>query len=301
MKGDRPRRKHDSPLALGAHQPIEAGSGGPLDELLEFPIREQQKREQQAHQQRLGEVKRLIRKLRQCCRKENFHWPVPEDLKRLDDLVLKLAGKIRKRPALVRWKNYKAVDNHWHLKLWQIIEELVDRAARLTPPRPLERYNLLLSVEKLSDVTKAFFERYAEVVRGKDPSSIDWQQFEELFKRTREKSVSLNLPLAPRLGELVGGKPKLIAYTVFLELYCADQQWRKQHWLGALALMRWIAFDLHHSAILQKLSRFVVPAHFGRAILEAPTHFERQIVEMMKERHRAKDRKRKRPKKLAQN
>lgn len=299
MKGDRPRRKHDSPLALGAHHPIEAGSGNPLDELLLFPIREQQKRERQAHQQRLGEVKRLIRKLRQCCRKGNFHWPVREDLKRLDDLVLKLAGKIRKRRALLSWKSYKTVDAHWHLKLWQTVEELVERAARHAPPRPVEKYDMS-SNESLAEVIKKFFDHYKEVLHGQDPSSVAWEQFDDLFKRVTRNNLSRNVPLTSRLGEL-GGKPKLIAYTVFLEFYCADQQWAKQHSVGASALTLWIAYDLQHSGMLQKLSRFVVPSHFGNAILEAPTHFERQIVEMMKERDRAKDRERKRQKKLAQN
>jgi hypothetical protein len=260
-----------------------------------FPLREQEKREWQAHQQRLDDVKRLIRQLRQCCRTGNFRWPVRDDLKRLDDLVLKLARRIRKRTALPIWKNYKAVDDHWSLRLWQTIEDLVVRAAGNAPPRPLEKYDRLFSNSSLTEMTKKFFDAYRAVRHGKDPSSIAWEEFDELFRRVRPNKVSRSLPLISRLGDL-GGKPRLIAYTFFLEFYLDESRWMKNHWTGASNLSNWVR-GLQHDGMLRKLSRFLIPSYVGNVVIEDTAQFPSLLAEAKKDIHRARERARKARKK----
>ena len=297
MKGDRRRRKHDTRPASAGKPSIVASQGNPaLDELVLFRSRQQQMLQLQTHQQRLDEVKRLIRQLRRYCREVSFQWPVRQDLNRLDDLVSELAGEIRKRPSLPLWKNYKAVDDHWHLKLWQTIEDLVERAARNTPPRPLEKYNLMLRNDSLAELTKKFFEHYAVVMRGGDPSSVAWEQFDDLFKRVIRNNVSRSIPLTSRLGE-VGGKPELIAYTVFLELYCEDLSWIRRHWADVFNLSIWVSSTLQHDGLLEKLSRFLVPSYVGDVMIKNTAQLPEFFAEKKNEARRAKDLERKRRKK----
>jgi hypothetical protein len=213
----------------------------------------------------------------------------------MHDLVLKLARKIRKRTALPIWKNYKAVDDHWHLKLWQTIEHLVERAAGNTPPRPVEKYDRLLSNSSFTEMTKKFFDAYRKVIHGGDPSSIAWEEFDNLFRRVRPNGVSLSLPLTSRLRDL-GGKPKLIAYIVFLEFYLDESRWIKNHWTGAFTLSTWVS-DLHHPGMLRKLSRFLVPSYVGNTMIERTAQFPSWLAEKKKESDRARERDRKRRKK----
>src|SRR5207253_9236810 len=98
--------------------------------------------------------------------------------------------KIRKRAPLPRWKCYKAVDDHWHLRLWQTLSNIVQRAVSNTPRRPLEDYDQRLISAPLREATKEFFRLYSEVVKGRDPSSIGWEEFDELFKSVRRGNVS---------------------------------------------------------------------------------------------------------------
>jgi hypothetical protein len=298
MKGHRGRRNPDTRLAPVAHPPpVKASPGNPaLEELVLFPSRQYQKRQLQAHQQRLDEVKRLIRQLRRCCRNVGFQWPVQQDLDRLDDLVSELAGKIRKRLGLPLWRNYKAVDDHWHLKLWKTIEELVERAVRNTPPRPVEKYNRMLSNDSLAELTKKFFGHYAEVIHGGDPSSVAWEQFDDLFKQVTRSDVSRSVPLTSRLGE-VGGAPELIAYTVFLEFYCDDSRWIKSHWAGVFNLSGWVSCYLQHASMLKKLSRFLVPSYVGEVMIENTAQLPEFFAEKKKAARRARDLERKRRKK----
>src|SRR6202049_2415175 len=289
MKGQRRRRKHDTPLARGEGRPIKAVPSNPaFDELVHFPRRERGERQTRAHQQRLGEGKCLIRQLRHCCRKVGFQWPVPDDLDRLDDFVLALAGKIRKRVGLSLWRNYKAVDDHWHLKLWQTIEELVERVARNAPPRPLEKYNPLLSEDRLAELTRKFFGHYAEVIHGRDPASFGWEQFDDLFKKVTRNNVSQSIPLASRLGK-VGGTPELIAYTVFLELRCDDLLWMKSHWAGVFNLSVWVNCHLQHAGMLKKMSRFLIPSYVGDVMIGNAEQLPEFFAEKKNEARRAKD------------
>jgi len=295
MKRDRHQEKRDKQLTPVAHDAIKASPVSPLDAIVEFPIREREKREWQAHQQRLDEVKRLIRKLGRCCREPNFNWPNPEDLKRLDELVLKLARKVRKRTAVPMWKNYKAVDDHWHLKLLRAIEDLVERAAENAPARPLEKYDWLLSRSSLTEMTKQFLGAYREVRHGRDPSSIAWEEFDELFRRVRPARISRSLPRTSRLGDL-GGKPKLIAYTVFLEFYFDESCWIKNHGTGASNLSNWVR-GLQHEGMLRKLSRFLIPSYVGETLIEDTAQFPFLLAEAKKDIHRARERARKARKK----
>jgi hypothetical protein len=297
MKGRRRRRKRDMRLASGASPPIEARPGNPaLDELVLLRDRQDQIRQLQHHRQRLDEVKRLIRQLRGCCRQVSFRWPILEDLHRLHDLVLELVHEIRKRPGLPLWRNYKAVDDHWHLKLWQTIEQLVERAVRNTPPRLAEEYNRMLSDDNLAKLTKKFFGHYAEVIHGVDPSSIAWEQFDDLFKRVMPNNTSRSVPLASKLGE-VGGQPELIAYTVFLEFYCDDSRWVKKHWTGVFDLSIWVNCHLQHEGMLKKFSRFLVPSYVGDVMIKNTARLPELFAAKKKEARRARDVERKRRKK----
>jgi hypothetical protein len=166
MKGDRPRGKHDTLLARGGDQPAKLS---PLDEIVEFPFRQREKQEAKAYQKRLGEIRNIVRRLKRCCRPGEFRWPDKNDLERLDDLVLSLFFRVRKRRPLHRWKCYESVDDHWHLRLWQTLSDLVDHAAGNAPWRPLEDYDQRLTRKGVAEEAKEFFQYYDKIVRGGDP------------------------------------------------------------------------------------------------------------------------------------
>ena len=272
---------------------------GPLDEIALFPVRQHEERLRQReatdaelHKQRLAEIKRILKKLGGCCRPRDFRWPIKADLERLDFAVLELLRQVRKRPPLPLWKSYKAVDDHWHLGLLQTLRELVDRAARHAPPRPLEEYDERLGKAALSDQSAKLFQYFSEVARGRDPSSVRWEQFDELFKKVRRRAVSATVPLTSRLGEC-GGKPKLIAYTVFLELFCLDLQWVRKHWKGAQVLTRWVITSLQHPQMVRILHRFLIPTEIGILFVQDAEQLPELLAKKKKEAKRARDSERK--------
>src|SRR5262249_26467407 len=155
---------------------------------------------------------------------------------------------IRKRPLLPLWKCYKAVDHHWHFRLWKTLSDLVDRAAKNAPQRPLEKYDPELTSGLPSDVTKKFFQHYNDVLKGRDPSDIKWEQFDELLSSITGKSISRRIPLT---------KPTL--HLELLKLFSADQQWARKHWRSAQRLTVWVATKLQHPELMTKLRRFLIP------------------------------------------
>src|SRR6266404_4140897 len=177
-----------------------AVSRSPLDDIVEFPFRQREEQELKVHRRRVAEVRNVLRRLRRCCRQEKFQWPNKDDLERLDDLVLDLFLRIRKRRPLHRWKCYKSVDDHWHLRLWQTLSDLVDRAASNAPRRPLEDYDQTLTRKGLVEEAKEFFRHYDKIVHGQDPSTIGWEQFDKLFKSVLRENISSTVPLTSRLG-----------------------------------------------------------------------------------------------------
>jgi hypothetical protein len=257
--------------------------------------RHREEQEAKARQKRLAEIRNILRRLGRCCRQQEFRWPDENDLERLGDLVLFLSFRIRKRRPLPRWKHYKAVDDHWHLRLWQTLSDLVDRAASNAPRRPLEDYDPSLTRKGLAVKAKEFFRYYDEIVRGRDPSNVSWEQFDELFKSVLRKNISSTVPLTSRLGEC-GGKPKLVAYTVFLELFCADLQWIRKYWKGAWDFLLWIAHSLQEPQMLRKLTRFLVASDIGSLIIENTEQLPKRFAEEKKRAERARDSARKRRK-----
>ena len=282
MKRDRPGGKQTGPLpARGADQPVKVS---PLDEIVEFPFRLREEQEAKTHQKRLREIKSILRKLGGCCQQHKFQWPDKTDLERLDLLVSELVRWIRKRPQLPRWKWYKAVDDHWHLRLWQTIENLVERAARNTPPRPLEKYNRKLSDDSLVEMTKKFLDRYAEVIRGRNAASVAWEEFDELFAKVTGKCISRRIPLT---------SAKDVTYRLFLELFCADRQWTTKQWKGACDLTFWVARKLQYPQMLRKLTRFLISPDIGDRIIENTEQLPNRFAEETKKAKRARDRDRK--------
>jgi hypothetical protein len=269
---------------------------GPLDEIVLFPIRQREGHDLKIHQRRLAEIRSIRQRLKACCGQTQFRWPNKGDLEHLDFLVLELFRRIRKGLPAPRWKCYKAVDDHWHLGLWKTLSDLVDRAASNTPPRPLEEYDRRLTRTPLSEVTKKFFHYYDEVVKGRDPSQIEWEQFDDLFRSLRGQRVSSTVPLTSRLGEC-GGKPRLVAYTVFLELFCSDLQWARKHWKGAKILTLWVVINLQHPQMVRKLIRFLIPSDIGSLFIEDTDDLPKRFAEEKKKARQARDRDRKRRKK----
>jgi hypothetical protein len=274
----------------------------PLEEIVLFPsrnreeqLRHQEVRNAQMHKQRRAQIKHILRRLGTCCRGAQFRWPEKRDLERLHILVTELPRRTRKPPTLPLWKAYKAADNYWNLGLWQTLSDLVERAARDAPPRPLEDYDKALTKKSLSEVAAKLFQCYNEVSHGRDPASIEWEQFTDLFKSVRQPSVSSSVPLRSGLGEC-GGKPTLVAYTVFLELFCSDTQWVRKHWRGAQVLTRWVIAVLQNPKMVRTLRRFLIPADIGNLLVEDTEQLPEQLAKKKKDAKRAKDRERKRRK-----
>jgi hypothetical protein len=292
MKGDRLSTNHGLAFARGDDEPVRLSG---VDYVSMRALRHREKQEAMAQQKRLGDIRNILRRLRQCCRPEKFRWPEEDDLKRLHDLVLYLFFRIRKRRPMHRWKCYKSVDDHWHLRLWQTLSDLVDRAARNAPGRPLEDYYRRLTRKNLAEETKEFFRCYDEVIHGRDPSTITWEQFDELFKSVLRENISGTVPLTCRLGDC-GGKPKLVAYTVFLELFCVDLQWIRKYWKDAWFFLLWVANSLQEPQMLRKLSRFFIPGDIGSLIIENTEQSPKRLAEEKKRAERARDSARKRRK-----
>jgi hypothetical protein len=268
---------------------------GPLDEIVQFRDRRGKEQESRIRQERVREIRAIVQRLRGCClRSKEFKWPNKSDLERLDVLVSELVKVVRKRPQIIPWKDYKAVDDHWHFRLRKTLLALVDRATKNAPHRPLEEYNQKLSIISLRKAGEAFFEDYSDVAGGRDPSSIKWTKYDALFRSVRP-NMSISLPLRSRVGE-AGGTPRLIAYVVFLELFCLDQQWVRKHWRGAWTLTNWITTALQDSSLLDKLGRFMIPAHFGNQVIDATRRLPELLAQNKKEAERARDRKRRRKK-----
>ena len=259
----------------------------PLDEIVLFPIRQREEREAKTHQKRLGEIRNILRRLGRCCRQREFRWPDENDFERLHFLVSELFRRIRKRPSLTLWKCYKAVDDHWHLRLWRTLSDVVERAVSNTPRRPLEDYDHRLTRGRLSEATKKFFRCYDEVLKGRNPSEIKWEQFDELFTDVTGKFISRRVPLT---------EARAATHLVFLELFCADQQWTRKHWQGACGLTVWIATNLQHPQMLRKLTRFLIPADIGSLVIEDVEQIRGRLLEEKKKDKRARDRARKRRK-----
>lgn len=251
--------------------------------------RHREEQEAKSHQKRLSEIKNILRRLQRCCwrRQDELLWPDENDLERLDVLVSELVRRIRRRRLLPQWKRYKAVDDHWHLRLCQTLSDLVDRAASNAPRRPLEDYDQALNSVSLGEATKTFFCYYDEVVSGhQDPSQIKWEQFDELFSSITGKYISRAVPLT---------SAKSVAYTVFLELFCADRLWVTKHWKGAWRLTLWVATSLQHPQMLRKLTRFFTPS--GRSFLiEYVEQLPKDLAQKKKRTERARDNARKRRK-----
>jgi len=267
---------------------------GPLDTIAlrasrrhEERVRQREAQKSKSHQQRLAEIRRIIKTLKGCCRQQQFRWPDENDLERLHNLVSELVSRIRKRPSLPQWKRYKAVDDYWHLGLWQTLSDLVERAATNTPRRPLEDYAQALTSASLGEATKRFFWYYGEVVSGRrDPSQIKWEQFDELFTSVTGKYISRGVPLT---------SAKSVAYTVLLELLCADLLWVIKHWMDAWRLTRWVANRLQHAQMLRKLTPFFIPSEHS-FLIEHTEQLPMRLAEEKKRANRAKDRARKRRK-----
>jgi len=257
------------------------------EERVEDRRRQREAQKSKDHEQRLAEIRSVIKTLKGCCRQQEFRWPDEGDLERLHDLVSKLVRRIRKRPAHPQWKRYKAVDDYWHLQLWQTVSDLVERAASNSPQRPLENYAQELTSASLGDATETFFSYYREVVSGRrDPSQIKWEQFDELFTNVTGKFISRRVPLTDA---------KSAAHVEFLKLFCADQQWVRKNWKGAWRLTFWIASSLQHPQMLRKLTRFLIPED-GSLLIDHTEQVPKRFAEEKKKARRAKDRDRKRRK-----
>jgi hypothetical protein len=290
MKGHRPGGKHDTPVTRSGDERAKLSG---VDEIALRALRHQkeqaakarQHREEQkarSHQKRLSEIKNILRRLQRCCwrRQDELLWPDENDLKRLDVLVSELVGRIRKRRGLPRWKRYKAVDDHWHLRLWQTLSDLVDRAASNAPRRPLEDYDQALTNGSFREATKRFFWYYGEVLSGRrDPSQIKWEEFDELFTSVTGKYISRAVPLT---------SAKSVAYTVFLELFCADQLWVTKHRKDAWRLTLWIATCLQHPQMLRKLTRFFIPSERS-FLIKYVEQLPKRLAEEKKRTERARD------------
>jgi len=198
MKGARPRGKHDTQLARSGDQLVKVSG---VDKIGMIALRYREEQEAKAQQKRLAEIRNIVRRLRQCCWPREFRWPDKNDLERLGDLVLYLFFRIRKRRPLHRWKCYKSVDDYWHLRLWQTLSNLVDRAASNTPRRPLEDYDRRLTRKGLAEKAKEFCRYYRQIVRGRDHFTVSWEQFDELFKSVLHENISSTVPLTSRPGE----------------------------------------------------------------------------------------------------
>jgi hypothetical protein len=296
MKGHRLGEKHDTPLTRGGDQRVKLSG---VDEIAlralrhrdEQQAKARQHREEQeakALQKRLREIKNIVRRLQRCCwpRQDELLWPDENDLERLHDLVSELVRRIRKRPSLPRWKRYKAVDDHWKLRLWQTLSDLVDRAASNAPRRPLENYDQRLTSPELREPTKKFFKCYSEVAKGREPSEIKWEQFDELFTSVTGKTISRRIPLT---------NAKSTAYLAFLELFCADLLRVIKHRKGAWRFTLWVATSLQHPQMLRKLTRFFLPSERSFLIEYIEELFKR-FAQERKRIERARDSARKRRK-----
>ena len=296
MKGHRPGGKRNTPVTRCVDERAKLSG---VDEIALRVLRHQkeqaakarQHREEQeakSHQKRLSEIKNILRRLQRCCwrRQDELLWPDENDLERLDVLVSELVGRIRKRRSLPRWKRYKAVDDYWHLRLWQTLSDLVDRAASNASRRPLEDYDQSLTSPGLREPTKKFFKCYSEVTKGRKPSEIKWEQFDELFTSVTGKTISRRFPLT---------NAKSTAYLAFLELFCADLLWVLKHRKGAWRLTLWVATSLQHPQMLRKLTRFFIPSERS-FLIECIEELPKRFAEEKKRTERARDSARKRRK-----
>ena len=148
-------------------------------------------------------------------------------------------------------ESYKAVDHHWGLRSWQTLSELVDRAVKNAPPRPIEKYNDMLTDKRLSEAAKKFFERYNEVQKAQIPAELRLEQLDELLSSVTGERISRSIPLT---------NAKSAAHVEFLKFVCADQQWAGKHWKSARRLTIWIASTLQHPQLMMKLRRFLIPS-----------------------------------------
>jgi len=177
-----------------------------------------------------------------------------------------------------------------------MLSDLVDRAASNAPRRPLEDYDQRLTRKALAEEAKEFFRYYDEIVHGRDPSKIVWEKIDKLSKSVLRETISSTAPLKSRLTDC-GGKPNLVAYTVFLEFFCADLQWARKHWKSADVLTSWVAANLQHPKMVRKLSRFLIPSDIGSLFIKDIDQLPKRVAEQKQNARRAKERDRKRRKK----
>ena len=180
------------------------------------------------------------------------------DFSKMDSIVRAIASNGRKRPPVLHWDCYVAVDRRnkqWNLL--KTIKNLLKRAEEIIPPRPLLAYlKLAQNRSWLGNLAKKFIEDFSGTKRQlKKPEAVDWSQYAEVFQNV------LKMPVLKARYEK-SASPEFVAYAVFLELDRDDRIWFDRYSDEVLAIADWLAPD-EESELLEIAPRLFETARLG--------------------------------------
>ncbi len=258
-----------------------SASSCPFDRLpssLKEIRRQEREAQRQARKPNLkAEVKAILTRLAKCCRSEGeLLWPDKNYYARLNEAVEDLSRIARKGgDTKTLWNSYKVVDHHWpKLQLRKRIKDLVERANKNTPERPLVWFHRLGKQSTGEDAKRASeFVKLLSNIRSKkcEVALVDWRRYETVFLRFRNshlrphQKAKARQQLCPKVNYPCD--QRLMNYTVFLEIYCEDAEWCRKHFEGFHGLRDWVWFDLQDAELLRQLERMFESADlFAQAI-----------------------------------
>ena len=174
-----------------------------------------------------------------CCKGADVRWPKQEELESCDSAIQVLATSIGRRSHRSSlWTCYKAVDRNWvKLRLLKRIEVMLGRASNLLGG-PLHLIWELQSDRKIGHLAKRFLIDINRVRRDEiSPETIDWLDFEHLFKRVRTGQRNT---LLTRLGKNSPASPSVVCWTVALEMYFEQSRFHSKG-KEAATLALWVS------------------------------------------------------------
>ena len=242
-------------------------------------------------------INKHLNDLRACCTvstKDVLPLPTLEKLHDLDTAVTDLATqfRVRKKPRSLR-ECYEIVDQQvssW--KLLKTVRNLLVRAQKNIPPRPLEVFVQLArrkpdtsaSVSRLLSAIKEFKSKsppiteeqwrdhrddFCDVLLKHLPSqtSAKWKEFGSLFWEICDKKKPTE---------------ELESMRKFVELAQEDRLWEGRYERSANRLWIWVACDLKNEDFLGLLDRFILPG-FSAHEKDTPEHIREWIYTARKQ------------------
>lgn len=219
-------------------------------------------------------ISEILEELRRCCVLNPgapFKMPKGEQLSDLDTAVssLSAAFRARRKPRWL-WEGYTIVDRQVSsLKLASKVRDLLERAQKNIPKRPLEAFaQIVRKKPQTSASVGRLFSAIKEFRSARPPVSEEqWREHRNDFSELLEKHLDFITPplwkefaaLFWEIGDHNRSIPEAECKRTFVQMEQDDRHWETRYDDGARVLVLWVIFDLKNDELLPLLERFIVP------------------------------------------